>query len=255
MKSKSIDEMVLIPAGSFNMGSNAYKWLQPVHKVTISSFTIDRVPITQKMYTELMGANPSEFKEDPCNPVENVNWFDAIIFCNARSQRDGLNNVYQFTNVNKNQNGLIISLENLDINYSANGYRLPTEAEWEYSCRAGTTTDYYWGSYDEELGNYAWWIRNSNGKTHPVGLKLPNAWGLHDMVGNVDEWCNDWYAEDYYEKSPENNPTGPLQEKYRCRRGGGWSWINQIQLRSAERSYDFPVNRFNTSGLRCVLKK
>ena len=126
-----------------------------------SSFAIGKYPITQEQYEAVMGVNPSHFQGNPQNPVESVSYDDAEVFC--------------------------IKLNGM----TGHKYRLPTEAEWEYACRAGTTTDYYFGDDYRQLGNYAWYEDNSGLIAHPVGQKLPNAWGLYDMHGNVEEWCQE----------------------------------------------------------------
>lgn len=129
--------------------------------VPTKTFAIGKYPITQEQYKEVMGVNPSHFQGNPRNPVESVSYDDAVAFCEKLSEMIGKN------------------------------YRLPTESEWEYACRAGTVTGYYFGDDFNQLGDYAWYYKNSQGTTHPVGLKLPNAWGLHDMIGNVWELCQE----------------------------------------------------------------
>jgi formylglycine-generating enzyme required for sulfatase activity len=212
---------------------------------------MDATEVTQADYEALMGVNPSDFEGDGERPVEQVTWYDAVLYCNARSKRDGLEPVYQYASIKKGDDGECIGLVKLTIDFSKNGYRLPTEAEWEYACRAGTTTEYYWG--DDMDGAYAW-CENAGGKTQPVGTKKPNAWGLYDMIGNVWEWCHDWYAEDYYAGSRVKNPRGP-NKKGVCRviRGGSWKPNDSHPPCSAGRHCWFPDGCENDLGLRCVL--
>ena len=169
----------------------------------IGSFEIGKYPVTQEQYEAVMGVNPSYFQGNSQNPVEMVSWDDAQAFC--------------------------IKLNGM----TGHKYRLPTEAEWEYACRAGTTTDYYFGDYfgddDNRLGDYAWYGGNSEGTTHPVGLKLPNAWGLYDIYGSVWEWCQQV-----------------------IRRGGSWG-SDPYYCRSAFRISTYRRDlRFNTIGFRVV---
>ena len=129
-------------------------------------------------------------------------------------------------------------------------FRLPTEAQWEYACRAGSTTKYCFGDDETTLGDYAWYSANSDSKTHPVGQKKPNAWGLYDMHGNVWEWCQDWYDSGYYAKSPEDDPTGPATGPCRVIRGGGWGSGVAGGCRSAGRRYTGPGHRSEDLGFR-----
>ncbi|GCA95852.1 SUMF1/EgtB/PvdO family nonheme iron enzyme [Microcystis aeruginosa] len=166
-------EMVDIPACRFNMGSDEYEEEKPIHEVIVPAFQIGKYPVTQAQYEAVMGFNPSKFSGNPQNPVEFVSWFDAQKFCKKLSQLTRKN------------------------------YRLPTEAEWEYACRAGTETRFSFGDEENQLGDYAWLTVNSNNATHPVGEKRPNPWGIYDMHGNVWEWCADQYHQSYATK-PDN---------------------------------------------------
>ncbi len=179
-------EFVKIPAGEFMMGD---KDDGPIHRVKISQgFEIGKYEVTQALWEAVMGNNPSRFKGSDL-PVETVSWEDAQQF--------------------------ISQLNSQDKRYQ---YRLPTEAEWEYACRAGTTGDYAGNLYE-----MAWYENNSGNQTHPVGQKKPNAWGLYDMHGNVWEWCADWYDSDYYRNSPTTDPQGPSTGSSRVHRGGVWA--------------------------------
>ena len=182
--------------------------------------------------------NPSHFSSGNRLPVESVSWFDAVSFCNSLSQKEGLTPFYA------------IKGESVQVqDWNGLGYRLPTEAEWEYACRAGTTTRYSLGDDENALGQYAWYNANSSSQTHPVGEKQPNAFGLHDMLGNVWEWCWDGYDAGYYAQSPADDPRGPDRAAYRVFRGGGWG-SDPLRVRSASRSEGwrlFPVNARSAS--------
>jgi len=209
-KTKTGIEMVVIPAGWFEMGSaKGAPDEAPAHRVWIDSFLMDRYEVIQEQYTKLVGANPSSFKGSG-RPVDTVTWTDAVLYCNLRSKAEGLEPCYDKKD------------EKWQCNFEANGYRLPTEAEWEYACRAGTERDYYFGSGPRALKKHAWYDGNSSRKTHVAGQKQPNQWGLYDMYGNVAEWCNDVYGENYYKTSPSKDPRGPEEGEIKVLRGGGW---------------------------------
>src|SRR5262245_61454414 len=166
LQAKSGGEMVLVPAGTFTMGDGAGRPDETPHSVSVRSFYLDRVPVTQELYEKVMGVNPSKRKA-PKNPVERVQWTDAVRFCNRCSELEGLSPCYDLTT--------------WECRFDADGYRLPTEAEWEYACRAGSTGKYCFGDAENELPRYAWLKPHSHGKPQPVGQKQPNRWGLYDM--------------------------------------------------------------------------
>ncbi|MEA1933966.1 MAG: SUMF1/EgtB/PvdO family nonheme iron enzyme [Thermodesulfobacteriota bacterium] len=223
------DRMVEIPAGKFIMGDNESGQVE----VTISrSFMMDKYPVTQALYQKVMNNNPSSFKGED-RPVENVSWFDAIEFCNELSKRIGLHEVYE------------VNGKKVKRRPEANGYRLPTEAEWEYACRANTTGDHY-GNLDE----IAWYDKNSGDQTQGVGQKKANDFGLYDMLGNVWEWCNDWYGD--YPTNPVTDSTGAEDGSYRVLRGGSWRY-EPGYVRSADRGRNTPGYRDGTLGFRLLL--
>jgi len=202
-------EMVGLPAGQFLMGSpdsdpDARDSEKPQHQVKVNSFAIGKYPVTQAQYEAVMGTNPSWFKNNPQNPVEKVRWNDAQAFCQKLSQITGKT------------------------------YRLPTEAEWEYACRGGTTTRYYFGDDVSQLGDYAWHGGNSQNTTHPVGQKKPNAWGLHDMIGNVWEWCEDNLHDNYIGAPTDGSAWIKNGNDYQILRGGSWGDV-PLRCRSAVR--------------------
>jgi sulfatase modifying factor 1 len=241
---------------SFKMGDSAYASTKPVHKVKFAhDFYMDTTEVTQADYQALMGVNPSYFTGDPQRPVERVTWYDAILYCNARSKRDRFDTVYQYTMAYGDPGDGCPALVNLDIDYKKNGYRLPTEAEWEYACRGGKPAGYE-GDNISRRSNYAWWKENSGNSTHPVATKLPNAFGLYDMGGNVWEWCNDGYMSGSYTRKPQIDPTGPssnIYRVYRVLRGGSWQSGAGIHFCSY-RYGNFPDGRFRY-GFRCVKRR
>jgi formylglycine-generating enzyme required for sulfatase activity len=233
--------MVQIPAGWFEMGeAGGDPDEEPVHRVWVDAILMDKYEVTQDQYGQLQVSNPSRFEGDRL-PVEQVTWIDAIRFCNERSYAEGLDPCYDE--------------ETLTCDFEANGYRLPTEAEWEYAARAGTSTRYFFGEDARRLSQHAWSEANSGERTHEAGTKRPNPWGLYDLLGNVAEWVHDYYGEDYYSVGPQRNPRGPEQGEFRVVRGGGWS-SDAPTFRSAYRSFSASVDDgcmvSDAIGFRCV---
>jgi len=194
---------------------------RPMHPVTLTQpFYMGKFAVTQEQYQAVTGATPSQFKGKD-NPVERVSWDDAQAFCKKLTEQTKQN------------------------------VRLPTEAEWEYACRAGTTTAYHSGDSEADLARVAWYYRNSNSTTHPVGQKEANTFGLYDMHGNIGQWCQDYWDENYYSISPEENPQGPDQGAVRLLRGGSW-YHKFLGCRSAYRHMLNPGNR-NGIGFRVMV--
>jgi formylglycine-generating enzyme len=231
---------VRVEGGTFQMGtvSGGYDDERPVHTVTVKSFYIGKYEVTQKEWYEVMGNNPSYFKGDNL-PVENVSWFDAVKYCNELSQREGLTPVYSGSG------------DNITCNWNANGYRLPTEAEWEYAAKGGNgSPGNYTYSGSNNIDDVAWYDGNSGDRTQAVGTKAANSLGIHDMSGNVWEWCWDRYG--YYLSGSQNDPRGAGSGTDRVARGGGWS-NSAAGTRSAYRFSYYPSNRnYYYGGFRLV---
>lgn len=195
-----------IPGGSFLMDSDEYDDERPIHTVRISPFQLMRTPVTRQQYPALMGSGPSWPKGAADEwPVNQVSWLDAVAFCNRWSEQEGLRPCYRIEGKQVDWDG-----------EEAEGYRLPTEAEWEYACRAGSATRWCFGDDEAELPEYAWFDKNAGGEPRPVATRKPNAWGLHDMHGNVWEWCWDWYGG--YQAVEQDDPLGPEQ--------GSTGWVS-----------------------------
>ena len=216
-----------MPAGEFDMGSpsgddSRYRDEGPVHKVKIpNNFYLGKYEVTQEQWREVMGDSPSIYKGDDL-PVEQVSWDDVQDFTKKLNQKEGTDK-----------------------------YRLPSEAEWEYAARAGTTTRYSFGDDGGELGDYAWYGDNSGNKTHPVGQKKPNPWGLYDMHGNVWEWVQDLYHSDYKGAPTDGSAWESGSGSFRVLRGGGWGNVAQV-CRSALRYDDDPGYRGEGGGFRLL---
>jgi formylglycine-generating enzyme required for sulfatase activity len=225
-------EFILVPAGEFMMGAVPQDEEtgvdeEPQHKVRITKpFYMGKYPVTQEEWEKLMRNNPSEFKQAGKRaPVETVSWNDCQEFIKKLNQKEGKT------------------------------YRLPTEAEWEYSARGGDSggsTIYTYGNDASKLGDYAWYDDNSGDTTHPVGQKKPNSLGLYDIMGNVWEWCGDWYDEEYYKNSPNADPKGADVGEDRVLRGGSWGNCAK-HCRLSNRNFNLPDGWFNNGGFRLVL--
>jgi formylglycine-generating enzyme required for sulfatase activity len=215
-------QFILIPAGEFQMGSaNGSADERPVHTVRISKpFYLGIHEVTQGQWETVMGNNPSRFKGDTSRPVKTVSWEEVQKFIDKLNPGEG-----------------------------GTKYRLPTEAEWEYAARAGSTTAYSFGDDSGQLGKYAWYGDDAGNTTHPVGTRQPNAWGLYDMHGNVWEWVQDWYGK--YTAEPVTDPQGPASGSARVFRGGGWGY-DAGGCRSASRSHIAPGYRFDYLGFRLL---
>ncbi len=245
--SKSGVAMVYLPSGEFTMGSNQGSTDEsPAHKVKVSAFLMDKYEVTQELFAKAQLPNPSHWNDNPKRPVERVRWRDAKQYCNERSLLEGLKPCY-----NEKTADWVCD-------FTANGYRLPTEAEWEFACRAGSDAPYDFGAADK-LRQYGWFAENADVKTHPVGQKKPNRWGLYDLYGNVSEWCEDVYSPAYYKESPAADPIGPAspgKDVKRVLRGGSWkASADQCRAssRQAERTGDTDACFYTDyCGFRCV---
>jgi formylglycine-generating enzyme required for sulfatase activity len=215
--------LVRIPAGSFMMGDDSNASAQPAHQVTIKNpFWLGKYEVTQEQWQAVVGRNTSDFRGWK-DPAENISWNQCQGFIHQLNKR-----------------------------VPGHEFRLPTEAEWEYACRAGGRGRYGFGDDESQLAKYAWYSSNSDGHPHPVGWKKPNPWGLYDMHGNVAEWCQDRYGADYYQHSPAEDPPGPATGLQRVVRGGDWCGL-PMDAQSAQRNHVKADERNNHLGLRIVM--
>ncbi len=216
-------EMIEIPGGSFMMGSD--KGLaneKPVHTVEIShDFLMSRFEVTQNLWKSVIGTFDGEYVSDDY-PAYGMSWVEAAAFCNKLSKMSGLDSCYLFKN------------DRIELIDTADGYRMPTEAEWEYACSGGSGTDY---GGTGNLDGMGWYAQNSGFQPHAVGTKLPNNFGIQDMHGNVREWCWDWYDADYYSVSPVVDPNGPAARVFHVIRGGAW-YDGASECRCSNRTFD-----------------
>ena len=214
-RQKGLPEMVLVKGGAFQMGEKGVA--EPVHSVTLSNFEIGKYPVTQKLWQDIMGNNPSSFKGNDL-PVEQVSWDDCQEF-----------------------------LKKLNARFPGKTYRLPTEAEWEFAARGGNQSKSFQYAGSNDLKEVGWFAENSGSQPHPVGQKKSNELSLHDMSGNVWEWCNDWYGT--YPSMAQTNPLGPESGSRRVRRGGSWNYA-PADARVAYRLLWQPDSRYNHLGFR-----
>ncbi len=228
-----IYNMILCPSGCFIKGSNVSDHKNPIAEVEFgNTFLLGETEITQEIYESVMGINPSAFKKDPKNPVEQVSWYDALIFCNKLSDMFELDRCYRITKYGK----IIDTIEEkqeyylIEIDITSKGFRLPTEWEWEYAAKAGTPLKYSGSNIADEVG---WYYINSNNTTHPIKQKKPNAWGFYDMSGNVSEWCEDRYDD---------------SENRVCR--GSNCFRGLVGLEITYRKYENPYHRTLSLGFR-----
>jgi len=255
-------KMIRVPGGTFTMGNtrgvvdeygDEYDDELPTHSVTLNTFYIGKYLVTQAEYSQYMPSPNWDYGLGDNYPAYYVSWYAILKYCNLRSMAEGLTPCYTISgSTNPDNWGEVPTSRNSTwdaaiCNWNANGYRLPTEAEWEYAARAATNNPDYLYSGSDDISTVAWYWSNSGSSTHPVGTKAPNGIGTYDMSGNVWEWCWDWYSSSYYSSSPQNDPRGPESGSKRVLRGGSWL-SNATSCRVASRSLN-PYDSYTYSGL------
>jgi len=262
-------EMIRIPGGTFTMGSNDSRdsdpdWggsASPAHTVTLNGFSMSRYEVTQELYFSItknrpsvyFRSNPADGEDQDKRPVENVTWYDAVEFCNRLSAAEGLTPAYTIDKDRSDPTGIIPDGVKWTVtwNKNANGYRLPTEAEWEYAAKGGNPNAAGWKKFTYSGSNNAdavgWYAGNSWAMTREAGKKAPNGLGLYDMSGNVSEWCWDWYED--YTGEARTNPNGASSGIYRVIRGGSWNQ-DPSRMRSVFRDFLRPDGHFSNNGFR-----
>ncbi|WP_300566128.1 SUMF1/EgtB/PvdO family nonheme iron enzyme [Flavobacterium sp.] len=241
-------QMLKIEGGTFWMGSSddnkiAENDEQKKHEVKVNSFELNKLEVTVWEWKDYCTKTKKKLPAKPMwgwndnNPITNVTWIEAVNYCNWLSKQDGLKPAYT------------IAGPSFNCDFTANGYRLPTEAEWEFAAKGGTKSKNHIFAGSDDSNEVAWFIKNSTRKPHTVGTKMPNELGLYDMNGNVWEWCWDWYNKDYYKTEDGNNPQGPLRGEKKSVRGG--SWDSQLNyLRTANRISTSPEKTNEFYGFR-----
>ncbi len=257
--SLNIAEMIFVPGGTFTMGDTRGVGRSnelPTHDVTLNSFYLGKYQVTQGDYQDIMDSNPDLGRRvGNIYPVDNVSWYDAIKYCNLRSMKEGFTPVYSISgSTDPDDWGEVpdpytYGWNSAICNWDANGYRLPTEAEWEYAACGATDDPDYLYSGSDNIDNVAWHYDNSDGSAQPVGSKVPNGLGIYDMSGNIWEWCWDWYLEEYYSISPSHSPTGPAVGASRMYRGGSWE-NKDAGCRNAVRNGHSPAFKSSSVGFR-----
>ncbi len=238
--------MVLVEGGNFRMGSYSGEYDErPIHGVTVNSFYISKYEVKQSEFNIVMGYNPSFFKDDGTNkPVETVSWYDAVLYCNTLSEKEDLKPYYSITNIEK----IGDNIKSADVKIlGGRGYRLPTEAEWEYVAKGGKNSKGYNYSGSNDLEESAWYSKNSLKTTHDAGGKVENELGIYDMSGNVREWC--WDIKANYSGEDQINPTGAETGDFRVVRGGSWL-IDGFYCRLENRYSFHPMYKHSNLGFR-----